>query len=244
MPFEFGYACIAAAGHGGRCRNMAVRPPEVLFCSRHSDKSPTAPVPDRVFVKIRVNERWRDSLKNAGLHIVRRTPEKEAELEQRHTEHAESVGRQAHVIRQVADSGVPVFDKNGIQFIGLCQLHGELTKAGYQRVGGHVLEKATTGGFVMLTLVLEYSQTASNNSTPIPPAAQPVIARLLATRRWGFTHVWANPPDADGKIVHTVNASHREDDKPAIGNLIFMDGFWMVDVAVDRLRQTKVLQKL
>jgi len=245
MPFQFGYACIAAAGHGGRCRNLAVQPPKILFCKNHSsDHSPTAPNPDRIFLKVRTNERWRDDLQQAGLHFVRRTAEKEQRLEQKHIAHAESVGRAAYAIRQTADSGVPVFGKNGIQFVSLRQLHGELTqRAGYQRVGGHVLEK---GNFDMLTLVLEYEYgpISNGNSTPIPPTAQSIIARLLATQRWGFTHVWANPPGPDGRIVHTVNVSHRENDKPAIGDLIFLDGFWMVNVAVDRLRQAKTFQKL
>ena len=52
--------------------------------------------------------------------------------------------------------------------------------------------------------------------------------KKLLTSSWEYCHIWANPPDTEGKIVHTVNNAHRQDSPPK-ATLQFENGLWAIE---------------
>ena len=223
------YACIAATEFGGRCRHLAKAPS--LYCGiQHSDGCELAPPPDQVLLKLRVNKTWRDTFVASGLNVVARSETKQNAINQRHIDHADEFGRGAFVIRKDApDSGTPVFGKKGAEAISVKHVLFELGSIGYNIANVHVLESKDKTGrpFSMYTLVLDLQKTVTQQPSPLSPLGQKMVEELVATSRWGFVHVWANPPKNGTGIVHTVNCSHREG-KPALGILLYNGGLWEV----------------
>jgi hypothetical protein len=177
-------------------------------------------------LKFRINDRWANQLTVAGLRIIERSAEKVAVLNQKHADAAAAIGRRADSYRPTPDSGVPVFGKEGAKNVFLSGLWSELTGAGFVPAQAHVLKSGGQGqsGYTMLTLVVEMTRGQSEEAPEITNGVTSVIADLLAST-WGFAHVWANPPREDGKIVHTINLSHRGEGAAA-AKLEYYSGLW------------------
>jgi hypothetical protein len=176
-----------------------------------------APVPDKVLVKFNVNPKKCERLSAFGVPI------KPVNFDRKNAAHeaqAQEHGRAAFRYREVADSGVPVFGKDGAQNVSLAHVWGELPGKGYAITDIHMLPKSQGK---MMTLVITLEDGAEE---PLECSAKLMqeLKNLLACA-WQYVHVWANPPNEDGKVIHTVNASHRLDTPPAY-LLDFADGLW------------------
>jgi hypothetical protein len=213
------YACVAATAAGARCRNMS-REGKVTCGISHNDSSPTATAPDRIFVKFKLDDDYEREMRVAGIHIAERSYEKQRQLNDQHTGHAQAYGRKATAFRSMPDSGVPVFGENGIQMVSLSGLDNELRLAGYDIVDVH----AVAGFKGTLTLVVNFSK-----GTPVQVTSTPAIrfaSTMFKFRSWGACYVWANPPDANGVITHTVNLKSIRNDAIPNGRLLFFSGLW------------------
>ena len=94
---------------------------------------------------------------------------------------------------------------------------------GYRLTDMHVFQRRDKG--IMNVLVLTFEQGAVGPNKLDLPAG---VAEFFALSKWGYAHVWANPPKPDGAIIHTVNLSHRSDEA-AQGQLVFDNGLWDVE---------------
>jgi len=177
-----------------------------------------APAPDTILVKFNINPRWAQRFEEAG--VSRRIPF-EVDLEEKHIAHALKSHRKPYRYRDIADSGVPVFGMDGVSKVSILELLGELQENGYQPQGVHIRTRRKRFD----VLVIPFSQETSGERS-LPRQAVELLREFLKLSCWGFAHIWANPPDDQGKIVHTVNLSHREPGKSPKRNLCFDHGLW------------------
>lgn len=173
-----------------------------------------------ILVKFNVNPRWEQRFIEAG--VPQKTPDEWA-LELKHMLHATDFGRNPFEKRpDIADSGVPVFGKEGEQDVSLNGLFAELRQAGYFPTGVHIRTR-TREPNKFNALVIPFVQGADESLTTQCAA---LLDEILKTS-WGHVHVWANPPQSDtGDIIHTVNLSHRDVDKVPQKTLRFNGGRW------------------
>ncbi len=205
------YACVAGTVGRARCRNAATKEGR---CHEHPAAA-LAPAPDVVLVKFSVNLRRAEELVEVGI------PVREVNWQERdrsHVAHAEAHDRQSHRYREnVADSGVPVFGTEGIADVAIARAYRELNQE-YGLRDVHLLPHRNNRMFV-LVLVFEKGAATISPSTE----AAVLLARILNST-YGFVHVWVNPPQADGRVVHTVNCSHRMDSAPKC--LLLLNNEW------------------
>ena len=209
-------ACKAEVSGGGRCRNAAGANG---FCSSHPEDSKVAGRPDKVLLKANINPKWAQRFIALGIPVKK--PDF-AKREADHVAHAQDHGRQAYAVRKdIANSGVPVFGKEGATCgVSVVQLIDELS-AEMRVTDVHLFQKSMERDprGVMSTLVVTF---AKEGKEVIPPA----VLDFFGISKWGFAHIWANPPK-DGVVVHTVNLAHRADEK-AEHELRFADGLWAI----------------
>ncbi len=174
--------------------------------------------PKVVLVKFNINPKWDERFRQAGIPV--KSPDENA-LELAHILHAVEMGRNPYQYRQVADSGVPAFGKEGEQNVSINGLLAELRSEGYSPVGIHIRTR-TRADNKFNVLVMPFILMPEGNGNGVVP---PILDNFLKVSCWGFVHVWMNPPQEDGTIVHTVNLSHREERAPE-KNLRFKKGRW------------------
>ncbi|OGZ92568.1 MAG: hypothetical protein A2549_03150 [Candidatus Staskawiczbacteria bacterium RIFOXYD2_FULL_37_10] len=226
------YACTAATERNARCRHWVGDQRAKVFCSLHQQRKDAgeaveiAPKPDVALYKFNLNGKWRDKLLELGV------PEKDPDFgakEAKHVAHAQQFGREAYAIRkEVADSGVPVFGKEGIQNVSLYETLQDLL-AEYEVVDIHIRPRRDGTRWISV-LVINFSHGGRSISNQ--PALDTTL-EFLSSSCWGFCHVWANPPQDDGRIVHTINSSHREVDKQPELVLRLNGGLWSTEPYVE-----------
>ena len=216
------FACKAATRGNARCRNMVSDLGGL--CSTHSEV-PSLVVsdqPDVVLYKTNVNKNWSKRLKELGVQL--KNPDFEAK-EKKHIDHAKRFGREPFKFRgEIADSGVPVFGKDGLKEVSLYELLQELSTI-YNVVDIHLRPTKPGGNPHMEVLVVSFSD--GEEFVGNTDAFQELM-RFLASSCWGHVHVWANPPQDDGRIIHTVNSAHRQDGAQPKQFVGFDDGRWDV----------------
>ncbi len=217
-------ACTAQTETRGRCRNAAQDNDRNGFCSVHAQQRDSgkevemAGRPGRVLVKANINPNWFKRFTDLGI------PVKVADFAKREADHvadAKRVGREAHVIRKdIADSGVQVFGKDGVRDVLMVEPLDTMLRE-YRVTDMHIFQRKDKGVMNVLTITLEEGVNGPRVELPLD------VAKFFAMSKWGYCHVWANPPKEDGVIIHTVNLSHRGDEA-ASQQLIFDDGLWAV----------------
>ena len=219
------YACVAATQEGARCRNFVSTVRDICwFHQKEKDEGKEvklAPSPNTILVKFNINPSWAQKFEEAG--VLRKRPF-EVELEEKHIAQARKLDRRAYEYRDIADSGVPVFGPQGASEVSILGLLEELQQEGYQLQGVHIRTRAQKKFDV---LVIPFVRGSESNST-LPKRALELLQEFLGLSCWGFVHVWANPPDVQGKVVHTINLGHREPGRIPQGNLHFDHGLWVM----------------
>lgn len=209
------YACTGATDFQGRCRNQATSGGR---CVEHPDAL-RAPEPQVVLLKFNVNSQRGQELEVAGI------PRKAADWlsrEEKHVEHARDNRREAYRFRDVADSGVPVFGKQGAMAVQVLPAWQELSVAGFHLRDIHLVSRRDGKMDILVMSLAKERESAAPSSL----AAQ-LVTNILASS-WEFVHVWANPPQKDGAVVHTVNCVNRQPDQKRPNLLQFQDGLWGV----------------
>ena len=213
-------ACI---GHdnGARCRNL-VRPPADR-CAEHQGELETAPKPETILVKFfGLKPEEVAGLEKGGVRKVAYKPQ----TEDKHRQQAKKLGRDFHAYRKgIGDSGTAVFGKEGARFISITNLISELMDQ-YCPADCHIKERPEKQAHV---LVVTFSREDKDISLS-KEVADKVLDLLTASRVWAKVDVWANPPQENGSIVHTVNCHHwgirpRE----TINCLVFQGGLWDIE---------------
>lgn len=222
-----GYACIAAIGDGKtRCRNEAL--PGSKFCGRpHQEGATIAPPPDIIMLKPKVNPGWFGFLADK----IRLLPgERKASNILRHIEQAKALGRDPFTLRKgIEDSGSPVFRGIAGQYISIAGLMRELTEARYILTDIHA-KPAKNPPMVVLTIVLSRGVDLAKVDPDILKIGESDIAKavmgIILGSVWEYAHIWANPPDKEDKVPHTVNLAHRHPAGTPAKNLEFSKGLW------------------
>jgi len=220
------YACTAETEGRGRCRNAAQDNDRDGLCSSHAQQRDSGKNikrvsrPGRVLVKANINQSWFKRFTALGIPV--KTPDF-AKQEAAHVADAQRVGREAYAVRKnIADSGVQVFGKDGVASALMVEPLDSLLVA-YRLTDMHIFQRRDKG--LMNVLVLTYEAGTEGDKKITLPVA---IAEFFAMSSWGYAHVWANPPKEDGVVLHTINLSHRSDE-PAARQLLFADGLWAVE---------------
>ena len=225
------YACTAATEQNARCRHWAEDGDQDDFCSLHADQRDAgkpvkkAEMPNTVLYKFNLNKTWRERL--LALGVPEKQPNFEAK-EAEHVAHAQQYGREAYAIRKnVADSGVPVFGKEGIQSVSLYETLQDLL-AEYEVVDIHIRPRRDGTRWISV-LVINFSHGGRSISNQ--PALDETL-EFLSSSCWGYCHVWANPPQDDGRVIHTINSSHREEEKQPERILRLANGLWACEKVI------------
>jgi hypothetical protein len=212
-------ACKAETTSGaGRCRNLAT---SNGFCviHQHGEGVKIASKPTKILLKANVNLAWMEKLARRG---VERKDRDAVALGTAHAKEAYAHGRQPYAIRSVADSGTPVFGETGAQKVLVYDLLDELRAAEYRVADIHMFERKGQGKTYTLVITLIHRLTLVE--VPIDPGVETFLGVT-----WGRAHVWANPPKADGTVVHTVNLTQRMPEDDPDGDLHFADGLWSIE---------------
>lgn len=230
------HACSVGVQDGrARCRN------EKGKCSVHTrpELYTLAPKPDVVLLKVNVNEKRERRLSAAGVQYQVRSYDRALELEQQRVASAQSLGRGAYAVRELshrdshhtpeaADTGCPVFGKNGLAELNVtaATILCELFNAGFALTGGHLLKREHKPP---VRLVLEFSKSSTKPALDKFPWEE--VKSLLATT-FNQVDVWANEKNKDGKVVHTVNCGKRDDSSKPKTRLHYANGDWDVEMLV------------
>ncbi len=226
------YACKAATKGNARCRNKAAEGEQ--FCSsphlamqKAGEMVRLSSQPDVVLFKCKINPGWVEKLKGLGVPFSQ--PDFAAK-EAAHVEHAKQYGRDPHAIRKdVADSGTPVFGKWGLTDVATFKTFQELLDV-YNIVAVHIQPSHPKAkNQAMKVLVIRSSWGEECDSTT---DAYQEILRFVAVGSWEHCHIWENPPNNNGEIVHTVNMAHRPEDqkpRPAKVALHFSESGWSTE---------------
>lgn len=167
-------------------------------------------VPSKILVKVTVNDALAADLRSAGFEAYKRTVTQEAAIEQRHTVAAKERGVNPLRFaqeggRQVADSGTPVFGREGQHNVSLVKVAEDITAQlpALKLVGVNIQTK-TDGKHVVWQV---YEPTAKDKPVVVPSGAIKFHLDALNKRVYGNLHVWRNP---DGSV--TVNAGSPTND--------------------------------
>ena len=209
-------ACYCATVNGGRCRHIVEGR---NTCSDHKTDGRQIKPADVVLLKVNINRKALHSLRGLGVRMLERN---EQEINQKHVEHAQQHGRKADSYREIADSGVPVFGKDGVRMAHSGRLLEELKESGYWICDAHIFQKEKQIQSGMATLVIQLERVRSGG---ISSVVLEKVRRMLSDT-FEFTHVWSNPPQHDGRRVDTVNLSHRMPDARPELELTFDVGLW------------------
>lgn len=209
-------ACRAGSGttDGGRCRHMVTGAGN---CAQHQG-NPVARAPDVVLFKCRLNGNATRYLERIGVPWQQRDDRR---LDAQHRQHAEGVGRSAVAYRQKPDSGVPVFDRDGAGSVTVDTLWSELERSGYAPVAAHLYQKdGDRHGMAQLSV------TFACEGDRLDSTVATACLEKLTVACWEHAHIWANPPQDDGHVVHTVNLAHRQPDATPKYRVAFDNGNW------------------
>ena len=216
-------ACVAEIGKKrARCRNNRLNGSD--FCSGHpAETSVRVSAPDKVLLKFNLNKTRADAMHLLGVPF--KQPNR-PEQERRHIQQANQLGRRAYRYRKIADSGVPVFGKDGASNLALIQVWEELSLCGYFLLDIHILPPRRNKR--MSVLVLSMSRDPEDGKFPsLSRQVEDALLRLLESS-WEHVHVWANGENECSQIMHTVNCVHRLDGSPT-QHLRFAEGRWAIE---------------
>lgn len=227
------YVCIAAVyGGNARCGNLAERGSD--RCALHPEAA-AAPQPDVILVKVNLSKRWDQRFEQAGIPLELRTPQAALQLAAEHEARAQQLGYDPFARRmkpqhtrgqwiepESADSGTPVFGKGGAQKVSITGLAEELKMHDYHLINAHRLHR--TWKF-SIQLVLSFAKDAEEILFPWK------YFNDLINTCFEYVHVWANPRDIKGIIVHTVNCVKYNDHATPQYSLTFVKGYWKLAAA-------------
>lgn len=221
------YACIAALeDRKTRCRRLVEWPEK--FCWQHPEGAEIAPPPDIVLLKPKVNPHWFGLLAKE----IRQLPagRKEEKIKQ-HIAQAECLGRDAFALRQgIEDSGSPVFGKKGAEFVNPSNLLQEFLEEGYLLTNIHGRPARNQP---MWILIMGFSRQIERIDSSLLKLMESDLAKavlgVILGSVWYYCHIWANPPDEKGRIVHTVNLAHRHPPETPAKKLRFAKGLWALE---------------
>lgn len=202
-----------------RCRNRATHG---CFCAEHAQSNVSAPAPQLVLVKCKVNQRLSERLENAGIRWQERDEKK---LDAEHAKMAEATRRDPTAIRDKPDSGTPVFGPDGAKNV---QINGliEQLEAGNLRIKDVHLFWSGKPEDRMNTLVFALTTHDDANQSNLEPEVVVAAAEVLTSASWEHCHVWVNGKNRFGQVAHTVNLSHRKDAREAESVLDYNNGLW------------------
>lgn len=212
-------ACRGAIENGvTRCRRHVVG---YGVCSEHAGK-PLAAKPGLVLLKVRLNWKKVERLiREEGIVIMEKD---EAVLNERHAAEAGMYRRSAEAYRRpLADSGVPVFGRDGAQHVKIDGVWNELVQAGFRVTGFHLHQKDKDVQSGTGELVVEFRDAGAE--VEVPSGVQDAFDDLT----YGYVHVWVNPPKPGVGVTHTVNISHREVGVAPAGSLVWDGGHWALE---------------
>jgi hypothetical protein len=228
MPI-FKACTFSIKGGLARCRE------EQSNCDSHRNgvaSREKAPRPTVILLKVNVNEKWEKAFIAASVPVETRSFGRAEQLERQRVEVAEAMGRDPYAVRQSSgrdrgvpedvDTGCPVFGNAGLAGlnVSLSSLSNELHAAGFVLTQAMLLKRFHKPP---TRLVLEF--TRDIKSASISRQLIDLCAELTDTV-FNQVDVWANPRQADGRTVHTVNCGKRDDSAKEQYRLSYADGDW------------------
>ena len=217
------YACAAALEIDGRTRCRKTAKPESQFCGGHQEGAVIVPLPDVILLRPKVNPLWFGRMAD---EIPLKSGERKEEKIQAHIAQAERIGRKAFAIRKkIEDSGTPVFrNMEQDKLVNISGLLQELLDEGYLLTDIHG-KPAKNQPMLMLTLSFDRESEEVDIESPL---VKGVLAVILGST-WQYCHPWANPPNDQSKVIHTINFAHRHPPETPAMALRFAQGLWRLE---------------
>lgn len=211
-------ACRGRNGNGSRCRHIVEG---YGTCPQHVGGELVGP-PGLILLKDRINRKKVEVLEKAGVREKKRDEEK---LDAKHVAEAESLDRQPQAYRDKADSGVPVFGKDGAKDVMVEDVWATLERVGYTATDAHFYRQDKDAQSGMATLVVEFM--LGEHDEIDDKVAVACEASFKGKRK--FVHVWSNPPKPGIGPTCTVNCSHPQEDQLPRARLVWDEGFWALE---------------
>lgn len=182
-----------------------------------------------------LNPRRDAEFARAGVKQLTRSYERSEQLGQEHAARAEALDRNPFVVRQgrendittpeTADSGCPVFGKDGLHSVSIRGLITELQLEGFILSSAHRLFRFHKPP---IRLVMEFVRKGEKLELTNFPWT---LFNTHTETCFGQVDVWANDRNPkDGRVVHTVNCGQRDDSARPRYRLKFASGDWDADV--------------
>lgn len=210
-------ACRGRNGNGSRCRHMVSG---YGVCAQHDGTELVGP-PGVILLKARINRKRVEALVKAG---VREKKRDENSLDAKHSAEAQALERQPQAYRDKADSGVPVFGKDGAKGVAVDQVWVSLERVGYTATDAHFYRQDKDAQSGMATVTVEFMLGEHDEIDDKAAAA----CWACFCESYGFVHVWSNPPKLGIGPTCTVNCSHRQEVPPQ-ARLVWDEGFWALE---------------
>jgi hypothetical protein len=221
------YACTAKRKGRGRCRNKAIPEEKDWFCKTHVARRDSGKIvekegiADTTLLMIKLNQNWERKMLDLGI------PKKDRDVsaeDAKHEAHAKAFGRDPFsVLDGIPSSGVAIFGKKGLEDISIFEAFKDLV-AVYKTVDIHIRpQRKSEEKKWMSVLVISFSNEEKDDQNP---DVYQEILEFLASPCWGYVHIFANPPQEDGRIVHAINVSHRKPDAKPKFVLRLSRGLW------------------
>jgi hypothetical protein len=208
-------------------------------CALHSGKANVvaAPRPTVVLFKVKLGPKTRSWFAKVEVDYLTKADRRAREAQR--VADAEKLGRKAYCSRlkgasdrpEDADSGCPVFGATtgGLKKVDVRNLEAELRQAGFHMAEATVrVTDGQKGQPMNATLVLAFT----NDEEEDPDFSSWVEFNRLVAPTFAFVHVWANPKQADGTVVHTVNCLSRQEGAKADYALRYANGDWAAEPIV------------
>ena len=217
------YACMGRIEHDGRCPKLReikhfipVIPGIKVWCENHIKTKEPAPLPDAIFTKFTLLREEGGYLKGLGVRWSDGQANPNSSKRDPNT-----LGR---IRKGIKDSGCPVFGNDGVFRVSLAPMASELIEKRKWNIADVRLRPGKKPSEAILTVVISGK---ASEEVALPEKVQEKLALLLSSVRQQV-HIWANPRNAEGQVIHTVNCVGRGYEDIGERHLDFQDGLWAV----------------
>lgn len=233
MARSIPYACEAAVLDGmARCKRT-VKP-----CPDHPGKSPKAPKPEAIWLNMPLYPMLDAVLEQLGVWLNIVDVQTAERIRQARREHAKQIGVSVESRRTgpEEDSGCKVFGEGGVPQGSIAGLLSELLRAGFEPVIFYREQKAgKKNNRLKVFLTADGFEPWEGYIATILAGRQPGRGKVLPTELldhfgsvvYNYVHVFANPCDEFGHVVHSVNPAGFGRGEAEF-RVAYHDGLWAV----------------
>ncbi|MBI2052857.1 MAG: hypothetical protein HYT34_01275 [Candidatus Ryanbacteria bacterium] len=214
------YACMGRIERDGRCPKLQeiqrFVPGIGVWCENHVETKEPAPLPDAIFTKFTLLREEGERLKVFGVRWSDNPANPNSPKR--------DLGTLGRIRKGIKDSGCPVFGNDGVFRVSLAPVASELLEKRKWNIADVHIRPGKKPSEAVLTVVISEKAT---REVALPEKAQEELALLLSSVRQQV-HIWANPRNTEGQVIHTINCVGCGYEDLGDRSLDFQNGLWAV----------------